>query len=650
MLSVRSRYSLPHFPLGFRTGLLSLCAVLFFGSSVFAQHQLPYLDGSRNSPLGQVDFDEIYREQMLLDSMQKDRGSAQSQQFESGTVSALDMVAPKKAVAKLREATSLLVAQKAKDAVSYLQKAIEIYPKFVSAHLELGLAYYDLKDKRAKDEFETATMLDDQLPISHLYLGVLSLWSNDFNTADASLEKAALLSPNDPQILNALVFAQNGVHKYSDVLRTVDHIHKLDHHGMGEVHYVAAAAALSMHNIQSGISELNTFLSEEPAGPLSPVAREKLEQLSHFRAPAAQSGDPTTMQAVPLSVAQSTFPNTPRLASELKAATDAIDTSDDPEESDEPQMANVTSSPALDDKPPFANSTTGFTIRQAVDETALFLAVSEHGKMISDLSASDIQIRDDNRPPDRVLQFLPQSKLPLRLGVLIDISGSVEHRINFEKHAAKKFLEKVLNPASDLAFVAGFDEDLHVTQDFSNDAVALRNAVDRIARQADATSVFDAIHSACWKLAAYPDQGRIARVLVVLTDGQDNASHRSLKQAMDAAENAGVTIYAFNTSEDYDMQTDANQVLRMIADGTGGEAKYPRNMSDLDRYFNQLSEVIRSRYLIAYKPAGFIPDGSFRKLRVTATKDGRTLQVHVRKGYYARLAQTTENREAVGTN
>jgi VWFA-related protein len=127
-------------------------------------------------------------------------------------------------------------------------------------------------------------------------------------------------------------------------------------------------------------------------------------------------------------------------------------------------------------------------------------------------------------------------------------------------------------------------------------------------------------------------------VLVILTDGEDNSSHRSLKQAIDAAENSGVTIYAFNTSEDLDLQTDANQVLRAIAEGTGGESKYPRNMGDLERYFRQLSEVIRSRYLIAYKPANFLPNGSYRKLKVTASKDGKTFQVHVRKGYYARLA------------
>lgn len=114
------------------------------------------------------------------------------------------------------------------------------------------------------------------------------------------------------------------------------------------------------------------------------------------------------------------------MASELKAATDSTDPSDDPEESDEAQSGRVTLQPTLPAKSPIANGPHGFTIRQTVDETALFLAVSERSKMINDLSASDIQIRDDNKPPDHVLQFLPQSKLPLRLGVPIDISGSVD--------------------------------------------------------------------------------------------------------------------------------------------------------------------------------------------------------------------------------
>jgi VWFA-related protein len=279
-----------------------------------------------------------------------------------------------------------------------------------------------------------------------------------------------------------------------------------------------------------------------------------------------------------------------------------------------------------------------FTIRQAVDETALFLAVSSDGKMINDLSASDIKIRDDNRPPERILQFLPQSKLPLRLAVLVDTSGSVEHRIAFEKSAAKKFLERVLNPESDLAFVAGFDSRVTVTQDFTSAATALDDGVDKLAKSGEGTSVFDAVHFACWKLAAYPDQSRVARVLVLLSDGEDNSSHRSLRQAIDAAEAAGITVYAINTAESFDLETDASQVLHILGQRSGGETMYPRSMRELDHYFRQLSDAIRSRYLIAYKPANFLADGSYHRLKITAERDGKHLQVHVRKGYYARLA------------
>ncbi len=644
MLPVRRFCFCPRFSFAAIIRLLSVCLIISGGNFAFGQHHLPYLDGTRNSPLGQVDFDEVYREQMVLDTMQQDRSGAHADQFASGTVSALDMNAPKKAVEKLREATTLLAAQKAKEAVRYLQKAIEIYPKFVSAHIELGLAYFDLKDKRAKDEFETATKLDDQLPVSHLYLGMFSLWSNDFNAADENLEKAALLSPNNPKILDALAFAQNGARKYADVLKTVEHIHRLDHRGMADVHYIAAAAALSLHDTKSGESELNTFLREEPTGALAPVARNYLEKLSQGDKSPAQEAGSTNAQAVPLSTKQLSFPNTLRLESELKAVAASADSLDETEDSDSPAIEEGDLAWHVDaSKPPTSvpdgSWVNNFTIRQTVDETALFLAVSEHGKMINDLAASDIRIRDDNKPPVRVLEFLPQSKLPLRLGVLIDTSGSVDHRIAFEKHAAKTFFEAVLNPECDLAFVAGFDTSIHVTQDFSADSAALGEGVDRMGRDGEGTAVFDAIYDASWKLAAYPDHGRVARVLVVLTDGEDNASHRSLKQAIDAAENAGITVYAINTSEDFDVQTDANKVLQAVADGTGGESRYPRSMGELEKYFGQLSEAIRSRYLIAYKPANFIADGSYRKVRVTAAKDGRAFKVHVRRGYYARLAQ-----------
>jgi len=608
--------------------ILTLCSL------ALAQRQLPYLDASRNSPLAQVDFDEIYRQQVILDAAEKDRFARPQAQFESGTVSALDMNAPEKAVRQLKHAMFRLKEQKVKDAVRDLQDAINTYPKFVSAHILLGLAYFDLKDKRAKDEFETATYLDDQLPTSFLYLGMMSLWTNDFSAADANLEKAAFLSPNDPQILNVLAFAQNGAHKYADVLQTVHRLHRLDHHGMEGVHYVAASAALSLGDVETAKNELRTFLSEDPSGPLSAVARQKLDQLSRGRDSIVETVPAASV--VPAEAKVVTFPNTARLKSELNSVAAASDPAD--ESSAPPEPASFADGGVQTRaRPAGANWSSVFTIRKAVDETAVFLAVSEDGKMVNDLSLSDIRIRDDNRPPERILQFLPQSKLPLRLAVLVDTSGSVEERIGFEKSAAKRFLGRVLNPGSDLAFVASFDTEVFVAQDFTGDANALDQGVDKLVRSGEGTAVFDAVHFACWKLGAYPDQGRVARVLVLLSDGEDNSSHRSLRQALDAAEAAGITVYTINTSQNFDLQTDANHVLRIIGQRSGGESVYPQNMRELEHYFRQLSDAIRSRYLIAYKPANFIPDGSYHRLKISAERDGRRLQVHVRKGYYARM-------------
>ena len=109
--------------------------------------------------------------------------------------------------------------------------------------------------------------------------------------------------------------------------------------------------------------------------------------------------------------------------------------------------------------PRFLPATAPLTIRTNVDQVTLFFAVSSHGHMVNDLQQSNIRILDDNKPPEKIEQFAPQSKLPLRLALLVDTSGSVRDRFSFEKHAATKFVEKMLSGAQDLAFIEGFSED-----------------------------------------------------------------------------------------------------------------------------------------------------------------------------------------------
>jgi VWFA-related protein len=140
-----------------------------------------------------------------------------------------------------------------------------------------------------------------------------------------------------------------------------------------------------------------------------------------------------------------------------------------------------------------------WTIRKVVDEVAVFFGVSSGGHAVTELDLSDIKVRDDNKPPEKVLQFTPQSKLPLRLGVLIDTSGSVQPRFSFEKQAAARFLQQMLSTPSDLGFVAGFAENSTVTQDFTEDQKKLVAGVNKLP-SGGGTALFDAVSLACWKL------------------------------------------------------------------------------------------------------------------------------------------------------
>lgn len=614
-------------------GCVCLLAVGMFLSVCLAAQTstspVPYINAGLD-PFEQIDFEQKYLDEQVQDARAREQQSTVNKRLiGSGVVSALDLAAPNKAVQQFNRAVTLLRAQNSKEAIKYLQKAIHEYPKFVSAHNALGLAYLDQEDERAKGEFETAAKLDDKFPGSFLNLGILAVSEKDFATAESQLGRAASISPNDPKILFELAVAQKGDHRYQEALQTARRVHSLEHQGMASVHYVAAQAAMALGDAGTVESQLKLLLSEAPSDPLAPAARQTLEALAQSKNRAAGLNG---SQAYLARQADSK-----RLQAELKEAgqeskTESCDACDHASEAGEPVL--VMNSPAV----AYARSGAVFTVHQIVDETALYFAVSTHGHMVSDLQLSDIQLRDNNKPPERVIQFIPQSKLPLRLGLLVDTSGSVHDRFSFEKNAASKFIEQVLNGTSDLGFVAGFSGEIRVTQDLVADRAELDKGIEALGN-AGGTALFDAVSYSCRKLADYPEVGRVARVLVVLSDGEDNSSHRSLKQAIEQAENSGVTIYAVSTSENRGDRTEGDRVLQLLAERSGGEAMFPGDTIVFNRALHNLRDLIRSRYLLAYKPADFEPDGKYRTIHIVAERDGTHLQVHARKGYYARIAE-----------
>jgi Ca-activated chloride channel family protein len=622
---------------------LACVAAFWLGSQISALAQLPGINTGADSAMAQVDFEQIYLETENRRLKNIEERKAQDKALvDSGVVSALDLDAPNNAIEEFNRARTLLKAQNSKEAIRHLQKAIGDYPKFVSAHVGLGLAYIDQEDPgHAKDEFEAAAKLDDKFPGSFLHLGRLALSQNDFPAAESALEKAASLSPKDVDILSVLTFAQNGTHQYRHALETAQRVHGLDHKGMANVHYVAASAAMSIHDFDIMERELHFFLSEDPTNAFAPVARQNLNAIEHNKVVRAV-GIGNSQQATTGTVSQTlqTFPNTERLKAQLAAlGNDPAATCDDCgalAEADSPRIGG--SNGSASDVSPSPSTRTGgvWTIRKNVDDVAVFFSVTSHGHMVDDLEASNIQIRDDNKPPVRVVQFAPQSKLPLRLALLVDTSGSVHDRFSFEKSAATKFVQKVLSNPSDLGFIAGFATEPTVTQDFSADPVELGKGIDNLSN-GGGTALFDAVSFASRKLGEYPDGERVARVLVILSDGEDNSSHSSLKQSVQVAERAGVTIYTVSTREDRGDKTDADRVLEVLAESSGGEAMFPGDLHTLGSSLDKLRDLIRSRYFIAYKPADFQPNGSYRTINIIAERNGKHLQVRARKGYHARL-------------
>ena len=273
------------------------------------------------------------------------------------------------------------------------------------------------------------------------------------------------------------------------------------------------------------------------------------------------------------------------------------------------------------------------TIKKRVSEVhVLFTATDRHGKFVRNLNENDFVILDDNKPPQAVSDFRRETDLPLQLGLLIDTSGSVHGRFDFEQQAAINFLQQTLRANFDEAFVMGFSTHPQLTQDFTGDAKLLEVGVQRL-QEGGGTALYDAIYTACKnKLASTEDATPARRALIILSDGEDNQSEVSRSQAIEMAQRAEVTIYAIST-DDSGLILRGDKVLQEIADATGGRAFFPYKTKDIKNSFAAIEDELRSQYVISYHPADFEADGHYRSIEISALK--KELQVRSRRGYFA---------------
>ena len=582
-------------------------------------------------------------------------GAFTSLQTPSGSLSKLDLKAPGKAQREYDKGYQLLLRKDAAGAIAHLSGATAIYPSYVAAHNALGTAYLNLnQNEKARDEFSSAVALDDHLPNSYLNLGCAQLALKQYPAAEEAFRKASTIAPLDLQLKLALSYGEYVAKDYPAVIATVNDVHSHKHQKAALVHFFAAGAWAAQNNLTSAQDELRLLLKEDPKSSSADQYRKILEDLkAEERRRAQVQFNP--IEKVTYSIGVPTGPS-PEIAGRMAqlAFQDMAENDEIAEAGTEPDpVCRNCGTPVAENSTPEADAVarrfSGTVIRASVDEVSILFAATDHGKSVTDLASSNVELRDNSQPPNAILNFRNESQLPLRLGLVIDMSNSVVDRFKFEQAAAIKFLEKVVTDKNDLAFVVGVNNSVLLVQDFTADQAQTAHAIDQLA-PAGGTALWDAVNYASEKLASRAETQPVARVLVVISDGEDNSSSTRLKEVIASSQRREVAVYAVSTREvlnDEDTALLGERALKTISELTGGALYIPGSVSHLSKSLAELQEVIRSRYLISYKPAGFERNGRYRPIDITAEKDGHKLRVYARRGYYASASQPAERPAAV---
>ena len=273
-----------------------------------------------------------------------------------------------------------------------------------------------------------------------------------------------------------------------------------------------------------------------------------------------------------------------------------------------------------------------YSIVVDVDLVVFNVTVTDNrGRQVAGLKASDFQIREANRFQD--IKLFAAESAPATVGLVIDNSGSMQNKRANVVDAALAFAG-ASHPDDEL-FLLNFNErvsfGLPSSTPFTSSFAAMRSAL--LSTRADGmTALYDALVAGIEHLKAGT---RDRQVLVVLSDGGDNASRRSLDDVLGIAQRSNATIYAIGIYDENNPDRNP-RVLRRIADLSGGRAFFPQSLESMERAWRDIAGAIRSQYTIGYLSTNSSRDGAFRKVRITAGRNGRRdLRVAARNGYFA---------------
>ena len=290
----------------------------------------------------------------------------------------------------------------------------------------------------------------------------------------------------------------------------------------------------------------------------------------------------------------------------------------------------------------------GPTLKVNVNVVNVYAVVREHKRLVPDLNREDFELTEDN-VPQQIKYFSKQTDTPLTLVLAIDTSPSQGRVLTAEQAAAKQFASQILRPKDAFA-VLHFDVEVELLQDFTGSLSYLDKAIDStqingggggplpgtFPTTGGATHLYDAVYLASHDMLR-SEVGR--KVIILMTDGEDQGSQLTLDQGLQAAQRADVITYSILISDRgfyarAGMGYGGEGVLAKLSNETGGHvfrANNPQNTTDA---FNEIAHELRTQYLLGYTPSNNKADGTYRHIKVRVLKDGH-YEVQARRGYYA---------------
>ena len=296
-----------------------------------------------------------------------------------------------------------------------------------------------------------------------------------------------------------------------------------------------------------------------------------------------------------------------------------------------PAADTLTPPKTQDDQDKQLNDQGVFVFRKDVDEVLLHATVIDDKQhIVTTLDRGAFTVFEDGKPQN-IISF-HHVDIPVAMGIVIDNSGSMREKRNKVNQAALN-LVRSSNP-KDEVFVVNFNDEYYLDQDFTNDLLKLKEALEKIDARGG-TALYDAVVASAEHLKRFARLEK--KVLFVVTDGEDNASNETLEQAVKhLQEENGPSVYAIGILGDEEHPKRAKKALDIIAQHTGGIAFFPKTLDEVDAISKSVATDIRNQYAIGYKPTKPRADGGFRQIRVEAKAKGHgKMMVRTKSGYYA---------------